>query len=40
MEKLYQWWDKKSGLSQVMTLAAFLYAVSTPVAVIAGILAM
>lgn len=39
MEKLYQWWGSKSGLGQVMLLVCFLYAISTPVVLMAGLLA-
>ena len=39
MEKFTKWFDKKSGMAQVITLALVLYAVSTPVAVLAGFLA-
>lgn len=40
MENLYQWWDKQSGMGQVAMLVCFLYAVSTPVVLLAGFLAM
>lgn len=40
MEHLYQWWDNKSGIGQVMALVCFLYAISTPVVLMAGFLAM
>lgn len=40
MEKLVQWWDKKTGIAQVMILVCFLYAISTPVVLIAGLLAL
>ena len=39
MEKFAKWFDKKHGMSQVMTLAVILYAISTPIAVLAGFLA-
>ena len=40
MEKLYQWWGNKSGMAQVVILVCFLYAISTPVVLAAGLLAM
>ena len=40
MEKLCQWWEQKHGIRQVMILVCFLYAISTPVVLIAGLLAM
>ena len=39
MEKLYQWWGKKNGIGQVMALVCFLYMISTPVVLVAGLLA-
>ena len=39
LEKAVQWLDRKSGMEQVLTISALLYAISTPVAVIAGYLA-
>lgn len=39
MERFANWFEKKSGVSQVMTLVLVLYAVSTPIAVLAGFLA-